>query len=139
MKTSKNILIPGLIAILVTLSLSTGNLACSVSSTQQNVQTPSPGKEATISVKVIPMQAVTPAIYLQMPNLDITFVDYEISNNGSKAARLIVESELQGYSEKAVNTVDIAPHTTVTVGQTPKLKSEAIPREIANTTLHYRI
>ena len=92
-----------------------------------------------IAVEVVPMQAVTPAIYLQMPNLDITFVDFEITNNSNNAVRVSVESELQGYSEKAIDTVDIGPHTTVTVGQTPMLKAEAIPNEIANTMLHYRI
>jgi hypothetical protein len=92
-----------------------------------------------IAVKVVPMRTITPAIYLQMPNMDITFVDFEMTNNGSKAAHIIVESELQGYSEKAVNTIDIAPGETKTLGQTPSLKPDSIPREIVNTMLYYRI
>jgi hypothetical protein len=92
-----------------------------------------------ISVKVVPMEAVTPAIYMQMPNLKITFVDFEITNNGDKAARVSVESDLQGYSEKAFDTVDIGPHATVTVSQTPLLMPGSLPQEIANTNLHYRI
>ncbi|MBN1690390.1 MAG: hypothetical protein JW901_05160 [Dehalococcoidia bacterium] len=95
--------------------------------------------KSDIKVNVVPMQSVTPAIYLQMPNLDITFVDFEITNNGDNAVRLSVESELQGYSEKAIDTVDVGPHSTAVVGQTPILKPQAIPLEIANTTLHYRI
>lgn len=92
-----------------------------------------------VSVKVVPMLSVTPAIYLQMPNLGITFVDFEMTNNGSSPVRLNVESDIQGYSEKAVSTVDIQSRATVTVGQTPMLKPDLIPREIANTNLHYRI
>lgn len=92
-----------------------------------------------IAVQVVPMKTITPAIYLQMPNLDITFVDFEITNNGAKTVRIIVESELQGYSEKAVNTIDLKAGETKTIGQTPSLKPTSIPREIVNTMLHYRI
>ncbi|MFA5065678.1 MAG: hypothetical protein WC566_09455 [Dehalococcoidia bacterium] len=95
--------------------------------------------KSDLKIDVVPMQSVTPAIYLQMPNLDITFVDFEITNNGDSPISLSVESELQGYSEKAIDTVDISPHATVVVGQTPILKPQAIPLEIANTTLRYRI
>jgi hypothetical protein len=92
-----------------------------------------------ISVKAVIMGSVTPAIYMQMPNLKLTFVDFEITNNGDKAARVSVESDLQGYSEKAFDTVDIGPHATVTVSQTPLLKPGSLPQEIANTNLHYRV
>jgi len=92
-----------------------------------------------ITVDVVPMQSITPAIYLQMPNLQITFVDFEITNNGNNPVRVSVESDIQGYSEKAFDTVNIDPHASVVVGQTPILKPEAIPLEIANTMLHYRI
>ena len=95
--------------------------------------------KSDVKIDVISMQTVTPAIYLQMPNLDITFVDFEITNNGDSPVRLSVESEIQGYSEKAINTVDIAPQGKVVIGQTPLLKPQAIPLEIANATLHYRI
>jgi hypothetical protein len=94
---------------------------------------------ADISVKVVPQQSITPAIYLQMPNLKITFVDFEITNNSNNPVRVSVESDIQGYSEKAFDTVDIDPHATVVVGQTPMLKPDAIPQEIANSTLHYKI
>jgi len=127
------------IAVTVALVLLMAGLACSAPAAQQGVRPSTHASGGDISVDVTLMDSVTPAIYLQMPNLDITFVDYEIKNNSSNAVKLIVESELQGFSEKAVNTVDIAPHATITVSQTPKLKSEAIQREIANTTLHYRI
>ncbi len=120
-------------------------LSCADATAPAPQQPTAPGSPAPavskvdISVEVVPMKTVTPAIYLQMPNLDITFVYFEITNNGSSPVRLNVESDIQGYSEKAVNTVDIAPRATVTIGQTPTLKPGAISREIANTTLHYRI
>jgi len=105
---------------------------------QQTLNQPAAVK-SDIKVDVVPMQSVTPAIYLQMPNLKITFVDFEITNNGDNSIRLSVESDIQGYSEKAIDTVDIGPHATVVVGQTPMLKPDAIPQEIANATLHYKI
>jgi len=105
---------------------------------QQGGNQPVAGK-ADISVKVIPQKSITPAIYLQMPNLKITFVDYEITNNGNSPVRVSIESDIQGYSEKAFDMVDIGPHATVVVGQTPILKPNAIPLEISNTTLHYKI
>jgi hypothetical protein len=95
--------------------------------------------KSEISVKVVPMDVVAPAIYLQLPNLGITFVDFELTNNGNATIKVSVESDLQVFSEKAFDTVEIAPHTMVTVGQTPMLKPGSIPHEITNTMLHYRI
>ncbi|RPJ61652.1 MAG: transglutaminase domain-containing protein [Dehalococcoidia bacterium] len=92
-----------------------------------------------IKVEVTPMQSVAAAFYLQMPNLDITFIDFDITNNGSSNVKVLVESEIQGYSEKAVNTVEIGANKTVTVGQTPALKLSAIPAEITNTMIHYKV
>jgi len=127
-----------LMAVLCMIAVLAGCSAGSGQPAPQGTAAPAVAK-SDISVNVIPMGSVTPAIYTQMPNLKITFVDYEITNNGNTAARISVESDLQGYSEKAFDTVDIAPHATVTVGQTPLLKPESIPQEIANTNLHYRI
>jgi hypothetical protein len=85
------------------------------------------------------MQSITAAFYLQLPDLNITFIDFIITNNGSADVKLSIESEIQGYSEKAVNTIDVPSHETVTVGQTPALKTAAIPSEIKTATVHYRI
>lgn len=92
-----------------------------------------------IKVEVTPMQSVAAAFYLQMPNLDITFIDFDITNNGSSNVKIVVESEIQGYSEKAVNTVEVGANKTVTIGQTPALKLSAIPAEITNTMVHYKV
>jgi hypothetical protein len=138
MDTHKNSHIATLVIILGLWILSAGCVSGSNQPAQQG-SNPIVTARDDITVTVVPMLAVTPAIYLQMPNLNITFVDFEITNKGSNPARLRVESELQGYSEKAFNTVDIAPQATVTVGQTPTLKPDAIPNEITNTMLHYRI
>jgi hypothetical protein len=127
-----------LIPVLCMITFMTGCLGDSGQPVQQGVVAPTVIR-SDISVKVVPMGSVTPAIYMQMPNLKITFVDFEITNNGDKAARLSVESDLQGYSEKAFDTVDIGPHATVTVSQTPLLIPGSLPKEIANTNLHYRI
>jgi hypothetical protein len=138
MRINRRFYLVRLIAALCMLAVSAGCAGDSPQPVQPGAGLPAATK-TDISVNVIPMGSVTPAIYLQMPNLNITFVDFEITNNGSSPVRLNVESDIQGYSEKAVNTVDIQPHGTVTVGQTPLLKPDAIPREIANTMLHYRI
>jgi len=127
-----------LITVLCMFAVLAGCIGGSGQPVQQGTGVPA-ATRSDISVKVVPMGSVTPAIYTQMPNLKITFVDFEITNNGDKAARVSVESELQGYSEKAFDTVDIGPHATVTVGQTPLLKPGSIPQEIVNTNLHYRI
>ena len=92
-----------------------------------------------ITVHTTTMESITAAFYLQMPNLNITFIDFEITNNGNANAKLVVESEIQGYSEKAVNTIEIGAHKTVTIGQTPALKPNSIPTEITNTMIHYKV
>jgi hypothetical protein len=131
----------GLVALFLMSGLLIVSPACAAGGNQQAQQGGSQvvAPKNDIKVNVVPMRTVTPAIYLQMPNLNITFVDFEITNNGNNPVRLSVESDIQGYSEKAIDTVDISPHGKVVVGQTPLLKPQAIPLEIANATLHYRI
>ena len=130
-----------IVTLLIVLGLWILSAGCLSGSNQpaRQVSIPKVTAKHDITVTVVPMMAVTPAIYLQMPNLNITFVDFEMTNNGSSPVKLNVESDIQGYSEKAINTIDLEPHDTVTVGQTPTLKPDAIPREITNTALHYRI
>jgi len=138
MRINGRVYIGTLITALCVLAVSAGCAGDSPQPVQPGAGVPAATK-SDISVKVVIMGSVTPAIYMQMPNLELTFVDFEITNNDDKAARVSVESDLQGYSEKAFDTVDIGPHATVTVGQTPLLKPGSIPREIVNTNLHYRI
>ncbi len=54
------------------------------------------------------------------------FLKVEVGNDNAEPARVIVESEIVGYSGKATDTVDVAPGETVEVRQNPRLTTESI-------------
>lgn len=101
-----------------------------------------PGGAASTSpnaVDVAVFDAVVPAAYLQMPALGETFADFTIRNPSASAGTYVIESEIPGFTEKAVNTVTIPAGASEVIGQTPTLKGSAIPREMTPASYHNRI
>ena len=102
----------------------------------------SPGSSSSssgISVDVSAMDSILASTYLQMSSLNMTYIDFVISNPTDTPQTVTVESEIQGYTEKSINTVDVPAHRNVTVGQTPSLRTSAIPSEMTTATLHYKV
>lgn len=69
------------------------------------------------------------------------FVIVTVQNSGSQTARLLVESEIQGYTDKAIDTVDVAAGDTLEVRQNPLLKTESIDQLNAQkpASFHLRV
>jgi len=92
-----------------------------------------------ISVDVNAMNSILASTYLQMSDLNMTFIDFKITNPTGTPRAVTVESEIPGYTEKAINTVDVPAHGDITVGQTPSLRPGTIPSEMTTATLHYKV
>ncbi len=92
-----------------------------------------------IRVEVSPMDAVLASTYLQMSNLNMTVIDFNIINPTDTPRTVTVESEIPGYTEKAISTVVVPARGKTMVGQTPSLRLSAIPTEMTSATLHYKI
>ena len=92
-----------------------------------------------ISVEVSAMDTVLASTYLQMSNLNMTVIDFKITNPTGSPKTVIVESEIPGYTEKSINTVEVPAHGTITAGQTPSLRPSAIPSEMTSAMLHYKV
>jgi hypothetical protein len=92
-----------------------------------------------ISVEVSAMNSILASTYLQMADLNMTFIDFKITNPSGSPQTVTVESEIPGYTEKAINTVDVPGHGDITVGQTPSLRPGSIPSEMKTATLHYKV
>ncbi|MCX6690123.1 MAG: hypothetical protein NTZ39_10635 [Methanoregula sp.] len=102
----------------------------------------SPGSSSSsggLSVDISAMDSILASTYLQMPSLNMTYIDFIISNPTDTPQTVTVESEIQGYTEKSINTVDVPAHRNVTVGQTPSLRTSAIPSEMTTAMLHYKV
>jgi hypothetical protein len=56
------------------------------------------------------------------------FVVMRISNENDQPAKVVVESEIMGYSDKAVDTVVVEPQETVEIRQNPRLIPENIDK-----------
>ena len=67
------------------------------------------------------------------------FVIVTVQNSGSQTARLLVESEIQGYTDKAIDTVDVAAGDTLEVRQNPLLKTESIDQLNAQKPASFRL
>ncbi len=137
MKRSIPFLISGLIVIFLLAAGCTGTSPTASTSTDASpaVGTGSSG----ITVAVNAMDSVLTSTYVQLPNLDITFIDFTITNPTDTPKTVIVESEIPGYTEKSVNTVEVPAHGNITVGQTPTLRTSAIPQEKTTASLHYKV
>ena len=55
---------------------------------------------------------------------DFTIVT--ITNNNEESARIVIESEIVGYTSMAIDTVDVEPYETVEIRQNPLLIPEVI-------------
>ena len=100
------------------------------------VSSPSSGD---ISVNVSAMDTILASTYLQMSNLNMTLIDFKITNPTGSPRTVIVESEIPGYTEKSINTVEVPAHGNIMVGQTPSLRPSQIPSEMTSAMLHYKV
>jgi len=127
-------------ALLVILILSAG---C----TQSGPATPasSGGSSATgtsaggVRVNVSAMDAILPSTYLQLASLNMNFIEFDVINPTDSPKTVTVESEIPGFTEKSINTVDVPAHGNITIGQAPSLRTSAIPTEMTSATLHYKV
>jgi len=126
--------------LLVLLLLAAGCTGTSPTVSASNGASPAGGTgSGGITVAINAMDSVLTSTYVQLPNLDITFIDFTIANPTDTPQTVIVESEIPGYTEKSVNTVVVPAHANITVGQTPTLRTSAIPLEKTTASLHYKV
>ncbi|MEI7432785.1 MAG: hypothetical protein WCJ93_00890 [Methanomicrobiales archaeon] len=129
-----------LFVLLVILILSAGCTETSPDSSPASAALSSTGTGiGGISVDVNAMNSILASTYLQMSDLNMTFIDFKITNPSGRPQTVTVESEIPGYTEKAINTVEVPAHGDITVGQTPSLRPGAIPSEMTTATLHYKV
>lgn len=131
-----SLLLPGFLAILVLLAGCSGT-----------TQDPAPsgsgitagGNPAGIRADVGAMDSILPSTYLQFANRGVTYIDFELTNPTGTARTVVVESEVPGFTDKAINTVEVPAYGNITVGQTPMLRTAAIPAEVKTAALHYKV
>nr|WP_321351737.1 hypothetical protein [uncultured Methanoregula sp.] len=92
-----------------------------------------------VSVDVSAMNSLLASTYVQLDDLKMNFIEFNITNPSGSTKTVIVESEIPGFTEKSINTVEVPAHTNVTVGQAPSLRTSAIPTEMTTATLHYKV
>lgn len=129
-------LTPFIVGILLILSFAAG---CTDSIAGPPGSSGSTATGNSLVVDVNTMDSLLTSTYVQMGNLDVTFIDFELANPTDDPVTVIVESEIPGYTEKSVNTVVVPARGNITIGQTPTLRAGAVPREMTTATIHYRV
>lgn len=92
-----------------------------------------------IRADVSTMDSLLPSTYLQLADLDMSFIEFDLINPTGSQKTVVVESEIPGFTEKSINTVEVPAHGNVTIGQIPSLRTSAIPNEMTTATLHYKV
>ncbi|MDD5144037.1 hypothetical protein [Methanoregula sp.] len=136
MRIRTSLLFSGFIIILILLAGCTEDTPNTVSPGTGSAAGAGP---AGIRAGVAAMDSILPSTYLQFANLDVTYIDFELTNPTGTARTVVVESEVPGFTEKAINTVEVPAYGNVTVGQTPMLRTGAIPAEVKTAALHYKV
>jgi hypothetical protein len=126
------------------------SLACSLTSGAKPVPTTRPTREEVSTRETQPTQEAQPTQTVAAVTVDDITVDYvytselitvinhlygsvlddfvivTIKNDANQKARVVVESEIVGYTNKAIDTVDVEAGETVEVRQNPRLIASAI-------------
>jgi hypothetical protein len=68
---------------------------------------------------------ITPIAHLYGTFLD-DFVIVTVKNDNAKPAKVVVTTEISGFTDKAISTVTVAAHGTETVRQNPRLTTAAL-------------
>ena len=131
-----SLLLSGFIVILILLGGCTDDTPNIVSPDTGSVAGTGP---AGIRADVAAMDSILPSTYLQFANRGVTYIDFELTNPTGTARTVVVESEVPGFTEKAINTVEVPANGNITIGQTPTLRTAAIPAEVKTATLHYKV
>lgn len=121
-------------------------LILSAGCTDSEPATPSsPSKPTTtgtsaggVNVDVNYMDSILASTYVQLDDLKLNFIEFNITNPTDSPKTIIVESEVPGFTEKAINTVNVPAHGNIVVGQAPSLRTSAIPTEMTSATLHVK-
>jgi hypothetical protein len=126
--------------ILVILVLSVGCTDSSSNSSPSSGGASTAGTSASgLNVEINYMNALVPSTYVQLDDLKLNFIEFNVTNPTGSPKTVIVESEIPGFTEKAVNTVEVPAHGNITVGQAPSLRTSAIPTEMTTATLHVKV
>jgi hypothetical protein len=136
MNVRTSLLLSGFLTILVLLAGCSGTTTDAAPSGTGITTGDSP---AGIRADVAAMDSILPSTYLQFANRDVTYIDFDLTNPTGTARTVVVESEVPGFTDKAVNTVEVPAYGNITVGQTPTLLTAAIPAEVRTASLHYRV
>jgi hypothetical protein len=130
----------GFLIILVILILSAGctDTSSSPAASPGGATSNGPGTGG-MRVAVSAMDAILPSTYLQLSDLKMNFIEFDVINPSDSPRTVVVETEIPGFTEKAINTVDVPAHSNITVGQSPSLRTSAIPAEMTTATLHYKV
>ncbi|MBN1535808.1 MAG: hypothetical protein JW908_03670 [Anaerolineales bacterium] len=81
-----------------------------------------------VGIEYIYTDGLATALYHLYGNVLDHFVDVTLTNNGSEMVTLLVETEIEGYSTTASDTVDILPGEQEEIHQNPRLVPEAVDK-----------
>ena len=97
--------------------------------------------QAEISLTTAYMDKIPSGVYYLFPKLDYTLMEFNVANNGADVLEVTVSSEISGYTDKAINTEQIAPGETKAIEQTPLFKPGVLDTltELKSANLHYKV
>lgn len=102
---------------------------------------PAPAAKDVDGIKVdyVYTTGMITALYHLYGSVLDNFVDVTLSNETAQSVSLIVESYIEGYSTRSLDTVEVPPGETVEIHQNPRLTQEAIDKLASEQPGNFRI
>ena len=96
-------------------------------------------KELNVAVETLYIDTVMSGVHNQCPDLNISLIEYKVTNNEDEPVTLTFISEIQNYTSQSKDIEIIEPHSTKTIKQNPLIKP-LVELEITTTaSLYFKI
>jgi len=91
------------------------------------------------TLETIYLPTIMSGVYNQYPDLSLSLLTYNVTNNDDKPVTVTFVSEIQDYTSQAKDTWVIQPHDSVIISQHPLLKPSTQIDEITNANIYFRV
>lgn len=89
---------------------------------------PTPVLVDTLELEYTYTENLVTALYHLYGTLLDHFVDVKVSNFGAETARIVIETEVDGFTTPAIDTVDVPAGETIEIHQDPRLLPEGVDK-----------
>ncbi len=97
------------------------------------------GDNNDVQLRTTYLSSIMSGVYNQYPNLNLSLLEYNLTNYGNKPRTVTFVSEIQDYTSQAKGTIVLQPGESTIFLQHPLLKPSVQIDEITNANLYFKV